>query len=67
MKGNDFMKQVKMTIEKTDINGNVTTYRTLMDAARSITSKAEDWKIALSIASVLGTSKRAYKCNWKKI
>ena len=44
--------------------GVETTYRDYQDAAKSISSKMEPWKVQLFIAYALNTRTRAFKCKW---
>ena len=54
----------KHKIKRIDENGIETTYRDLQDAAKSIDSKMEPWKVQLFIAYALNTKTRAFKCKW---
>ena len=55
---------LKHKIKKIDENGEIFTYRDLQDAANSISSKLDSWKIQLFIAYALNTKTRAFKCKW---
>ena len=57
----------KDKIKKIDENGNTFTYRDLQEAAKSIPSKLEDWKVQLFIADAINNKKRAFKCKLFKI
>lgn len=57
----------KDKIKKVDENGNIFTYRDLQEAAKSISSRLDDWKIQLFIADAINNKKRAFKCQWFKI
>ena len=39
----------------------------LQDAAKSINSKLEPWKVQLFIAYALNTKTRAFKCKWMPV
>ena len=54
-------------IKRIDEKGNEVNFNTLMEAAKSVESKLEDWKIAIYIANALNTKKRAFKYNWERI
>lgn len=42
-------------------------FNSIKDAASSVDTKMEDWKVQLLIADAINTGKRAFGCNWKKI
>ena len=54
----------KHKIKRVDENGAVSTYRDLQDAATSINSRLEPWKVQLFIAYALNTRTRAFKSKW---
>lgn len=54
----------KYKIKRVDENGAVSTYRDLQDAAASISSRLEPWKVQLFIAYALNTRTRAFKSKW---
>lgn len=54
----------KHKIKRIDENGVETTYRDYQEAAKSINSKMEPWKVQLFIAYALNTRTRAFKCKW---
>ena len=57
-----------MKIQKLDDSNNVIgIYDDIMAAAKSVESRKDTWQVALTIAQVIGTQKRAYKFKWKKI
>lgn len=45
----------------------ITTFNTIKEAAASVTTKMDNWKVQLLIADAINTGKRAFGCNWKKI
>jgi hypothetical protein len=58
---------LKHKIKRVDENGTETTYRDLREAASSINSKLEPWKVQLFIAYALNTRTRAFKSKWMPI
>ena len=56
-----------MKIKKTEENGKATLYNTMKDAAASVGSKLENWKIQLYIANAINTRTRAFKCRWENV
>ena len=58
---------LKHKIKRVDENGAETTYRDLREAANSINSKLEPWKVQLFIAYALNTRTRAFKSKWMPI
>ena len=58
---------LKHKIKRVDENGTETTYRDLREAASSINSKLEPWKVQLFIAYALNTRTRAFKSKWMLI
>ena len=57
----------KHKIKRIDENGETSTYRDLQDAAKSIDSRLEPWKVQLFIAYALNTRTRAFKSKWMPI
>lgn len=57
----------KTKVRRIDENGNSVDFNTLMDAARSVDSKLETWKVAIYIAGVLNRKGKAFKYNWERI
>ncbi len=57
----------KYKIERIDINGNRMKFFNLEEAAKSISSKLENWKIQLFIADAINHNKKAFKYNWIRI
>ena len=57
----------KARIKKIDEEGNVSTYRDLQEACKTIKSKLDDWKIQLFIANAMNKGIRAFKCKWERI
>ena len=59
---------MKTQIQKIDDNNKViATYDNLMIAAKSVETKMDSWKVALSIAYAINHNKRAYKTKWRQI
>ena len=58
---------LKHKIKRVDENRTETTYRDLREAASSINSKLEPWKVQLFIAYALNTRTRAFKSKWMLI
>ena len=59
---------MKTQIQKLDDNNKViATYDNLMVAAKSIETRMDPWKVALSIAYAVTHNKRAYKTKWRQI
>ena len=55
-------------IQKIDDNNKIVeTYDNLMIAAKSINTKIDTWKVALTIAYAITHNKRAYKSKWKAL
>lgn len=57
----------KNKIKSIDENGNEIEYKTIMDAAKTINSKLDNWKIGLFIADAINRNGRAFKLSWKRI
>lgn len=57
-----------MKIQKLDENNKIIgVYDNLMVAAKSIDTKVDTWKVALTIAYSMRHNKRAYKARWKEV
>lgn len=42
-------------------------YDNLKDAAASVDTKMESWKVQMLIADAIINKKRAFKCKWQKV
>ncbi|MGN1312214.1 MAG: hypothetical protein ACI4U4_04325 [Bacilli bacterium] len=42
-------------------------YSTIKEAANSIETNLDNWKVQILIADAINTGKKAFKCKWKKI
>ncbi len=59
------MKNIK--IKKIGENNKVESYKSIKDAAMSIDTKMDLWKIEMLIADAIIHRKRAFKAKWKKV
>lgn len=57
----------KINYKRIDNDGNEVTFRTLKEAANSINSKLENWKIQVYIAEAIVNNGVAFKYRWAKI
>lgn len=57
---------MKQIIVRVDENDKELEFRDLVEAAKSINSKFEDWKIQLLIADAINHNKTAFKYRWKR-
>ena len=42
-------------------------YPSIKEAAASINTKMEDWKVQMLIVNAINTGRNAFKCKWKKV
>ena len=56
----------KIKIKKIDENKNVIVFNTIKDAAMSIETNFELWKVEMLIINAINNKKRAFKCKWFK-
>lgn len=57
----------KKRYKKTDENNNIEYFSSLKEAAKSIDTKLDDWKVAIYIAEAIIHKHKAYKCKWEQI
>lgn len=57
----------KINIIRIDTNGNEVGFYDLKEAAQSIKTKLEDWKVQLFIADAINNNKTAFKYRWVKV
>lgn len=60
-------KAKKINIKRIDNEGNEVGFFDLKEAAQSINSKMDDWKVQLYIADAINHSKNAFKYRWVKV
>lgn len=60
-------KEKKINIKRIDAEGNEVGFFDLREAAQSINSKLDDWKIQLFIADAINHGRNAFKYRWVKI
>lgn len=61
------MKIQKILKDKSKKVVSVDTYATVKEAAASVETKMDKWKVELLIVDAINTGKRAFGLNWKKI
>lgn len=54
-------------IKRTDEEKNTQLFYSLQEAATSVDSKLENWKVQLYIADAINNNKRAFKFKWEKV
>lgn len=54
-------------IKKVDENKKVTIYDNIKEAAKSIDTNFDLWKVEMLIIYTMQTKKRAFKCHWYKV
>ena len=59
--------KIKRILENKEDNSKlVTYYNSIKEAAESIDTKMEDWKVQMLICDAINHKKRAFKCKWDK-
>ena len=54
-------------IKKVDENKKVTIYNNIKEAAKSIDTNFDLWKVEMLIIYAMQAKKRAFKCHWHKV
>lgn len=57
----------RINIIRIDNEGNEVGFFDLKEAAQSISTKLEDWKVQLFIADAINNGKNAFKYRWVKV
>lgn len=50
-----------------DKENSIEIYRNIREAAASIDTKMEEWKVQLLIADAINKGKKAFKCSWSLV
>ena len=62
------MTKIKRVLRDREINTEEVKYfNSIKEAAESIDTKMDDWKVQMLINSAISTGKRAFKYNWYKV
>ena len=62
------MMKIKRVLRDREINTEEVEYfNSIKEAAESIDTKMDDWKVQMLINSAISTGKRAFKYNWYKV
>ena len=62
------MIKIKRVLRDREINiEEVEYFNSIKEAAESIDTKMDDWKVQMLINSAISTGKRAFKYNWYKV
>lgn len=60
--------KIKKILKDKEANSElITSYNSIKDAASSVNTKMDNWKVQMLIANAINTGKRAFGCNWVKI
>lgn len=62
------MTKIKRVLRDREINiEEVEYFNSIKEAAESVDTKMDDWKVQMLINSAISTGKRAFKYNWYKV
>lgn len=60
--------KIKRILENKEDNSKlVTYYNSIKEAAESIDTKMDDWKVQMLIIDAINNKKRAFKYKWQKV
>lgn len=54
-------------IKRIDENKKIEIFNNIVDAAKSVDTKMELWKVQMLIVDAINHKKRAFKYNWQKV
>lgn len=62
------MTKIKRVLRNREANiEEVEYFNSIKEAAESVDTKMDDWKVQMLINSAISTGKRAFKYNWYKV
>jgi len=62
------MTKIKRVLRDRETNTEEVKYfNSIKEAAESVDTKMDDWKVQMLINSAISTGKRAFKYNWYKV
>lgn len=62
------MTKIKRVLRDREINiEEVEYFNSIKEAAESVDTKMDNWKVQMLINSAISTGKRAFKYNWYKV
>ena len=62
------MTKIKRVLRDRETNTEEVKYfNSIKEAAESVDTKMDDWKVQLLIADAISNKKRAFKCKWRKV
>lgn len=62
------MTKIKRVLRDREANTEKVEYfNSIKEAAKSVDTKMDNWKVQMLINAAIGTGKRAFKYNWYKV